>query len=173
MWQQLYYVIFDTAAGWVGILGSSDGLRRITLPNPSKKQAQASLGTDAAQATLSNDIFKDLMRRFQLYFTGRRVDFPDKLDLDEATVFQRQVWEATRCIPYGQTKSYAWVAQQTGKPGAARAVGQSLGKNPLPIIIPCHRVLKSDGTLGGFSGGLEMKKHLLTLEKVGTDTLLR
>ncbi len=90
--------------------------------------------------------------------------FPDELDLSTATPFQRQVWEKTRLIPYGETRSYSWVAEQIGKPGAARAVGQALGRNPLPIIIPCHRVVASDGKLCGFAGGLGMKRRLLSLE---------
>ncbi|MBN1692717.1 MAG: MGMT family protein [Dehalococcoidales bacterium] len=96
---------------------------------------------------------------------GQRVDFPDKLDLQGATDFQRKVWEATKQIPYGQTRSYEWVAKQVGKPGAARAVGQALGKNPLPVVVPCHRVITCDGKSGGFGGGLAMKKRLLALEK--------
>jgi methylated-DNA-[protein]-cysteine S-methyltransferase len=165
MHQQLFYSVFKTAAGWAVILGSSAGLIRTTLPQPSEKEAMSSLGNSLSRTTLSPDRFEDLIKRFQAYFSGRRVDFPDILDLSEATSFQRKVWEAAQRIPYGQTRSYAWVAGQLGKPGAARAVGQALGKNPLPIIIPCHRVLASSGRLGGFSGGLEMKKYLLTLEK--------
>jgi methylated-DNA-[protein]-cysteine S-methyltransferase len=162
--KKLYYVVFKTAAGWVGILGSSAGLRRTTLPQPSEEKALAELGI-YDEATPAKEYFKDLIQRFQDYFTGRQADFPDKLDLSDSTDFQRKVWEAARLIPCGETKSYAWVARQTGKPDAARAAGQALGKNPLPIIIPCHRVLSSDGGLGGFNGGLAMKKRLLALEK--------
>ena len=79
-------------------------------------------------------------------------------------MFQREVWEATRLIAYGEARSYQWVAGQIKKPKATRAVGQALGSNPLPIIVPCHRVLASDGKLGGFTGGLDMKKNLLHLE---------
>jgi len=104
------------------------------------------------------------MGRFRIYFSGDEITFPDELDLSGATHFQRRVWEITRLIPYGETRSYTWVAQQVGKPGAARAVGQALARNPLPIIIPCHRVLTIDGKLGGFSGGTEMKRCLLQLE---------
>ena len=92
------------------------------------------------------------------------MDFPDKLDLARATRFQQDVWQITRTIPYGETRSYAWVAGQLGLPMAVRAVGQALARNPLPIIIPCHRVVGSHGGLGGFRGGLEMKRHLLNLE---------
>ncbi len=104
------------------------------------------------------------MERLRNYFGGHKVNFPDELDLSQATPFQREVWEITRLIPYGETRSYTWVAEQMGRPRALRAVGQALGRNPLPIIIPCHRVLTIDGKLGGYSGGLEMKKYLLSLE---------
>jgi methylated-DNA-[protein]-cysteine S-methyltransferase len=93
------------------------------------------------------------------------VDFSDELDFNEATVFQRAVWEATRKIPYGKTHTYTWVAAQAGKPQAVRAVGQALGQNRFPIIVPCHRVTCTGGGLGGFTGGLPIKKHLLKLEK--------
>ena len=104
------------------------------------------------------------MMRLKDYFNGNRVDFPDKLNLSGATPFQREVWQAARRIPYGETRSYAWVAGQMRKPEAARAVGQALGRNLLPVIIPCHRVIASNGGAGGFSGGLEMKRFLLNLE---------
>jgi methylated-DNA-[protein]-cysteine S-methyltransferase len=74
------------------------------------------------------------------------------------------VWEKARLIPYGETRSYMWLARQIGKPQAARAVGQALGRNPLPVIVPCHRVIASDGSPGGFTGGLHRKKMLLKLE---------
>lgn len=165
MQRQQYYVIFNTIAGWVGLLGSAMGLKRTILPQSSKEQAIAALGIDTNKTVISQEHFKDLVKRFQDYFAGKLVDFPDKLDLNQATVFQRQVWETTRQIPYGQTRSYSRIARKIGSPGAARAVGQALGKNPLPIIIPCHRVVNSDGGPGGFSGGLRIKEQLLTLEK--------
>jgi methylated-DNA-[protein]-cysteine S-methyltransferase len=104
------------------------------------------------------------MERFKTYFKGGKMAFPDQLDLSGATPFQRKVWEITRLIPYGETRSYTWVAEQVNKPRAARAVGQALARNPLPIIIPCHRVVTIEGKLGGFSGGVEIKKRLLNLE---------
>ena len=165
MSQESFYTVFKTSSGWVGILGSSAGLRRTTLPQPSENEAKKSLGNDISGATLAAHRFEGLIKRFQSYFSGQRVDFPDELDYSGATSFQRGIWEAARQIPYGQTRSYGWVARQAGKPGAARAAGQALGRNPLPVIVPCHRVLAGDGGLGGFSGGLEMKKFLLTLEK--------
>ena len=104
------------------------------------------------------------MKRLMVYFSGQRETFPDELDLSVATPFQREVWKATKLIPHGETRSYLWVAKQIKRPEAARAVGQALGRNPLPVIIPCHRVIASDGQLGGFSDGLEMKRYLLCLE---------
>jgi len=109
-------------------------------------------------------LFDDLEERLIAYWQGGEVSFPDKLDLSGATAFQRLVWEKTMLIPYGEVKGYAWLAMQIGNPGAARAVGQALGRNPLPIIIPCHRVIAGDGGLGGFSGGLAVKRYLLSLE---------
>ncbi len=158
------YTIFQTSVGWVGILGSTTGLLSITLPQHSPRQVRQRFGSSLEGAVSSPRRFRDLMPRLRAYFDGHKVAFPDKLDLSRATTFQREVWEMARLIPYGETRSYIWVAEQIKKPRAARAVGQALGRNPLPIIIPCHRVLASNGKLGGYSGGLEMKKHLLSLE---------
>jgi len=165
MTPELSYFVFKTPYGWVGILGSPAGLHGTTLPQSSEKAAVASLGNGISKVTLSTRLFTDLVKRFQAYFSGKKADFQDTLDYSGFTAFQRRVWEVTRRIPYGQTRSYGWVAQQMGKPNAARAVGQALGRNPFPIIVPCHRVLAGDGGLGGFSGGLETKKTLLKLEK--------
>jgi len=166
MTQELFYVIFNTSAGWVGMLGSRAGLLRVTLPQCLPEGIFQQLGISPNQAALSPQRFQNLMERFRAYFAGHKVDFPDRLDLSTATAFQREVWETTRLIPYGETRSYTWVAEQIRKQRAVRAVGQALGKNPLPVIIPCHRVLASNGGLGGFSGGLEMKRFLLHLEVV-------
>ncbi len=159
---KLKYVTFNTDIGWIGLLSSKGGLVRTTLPQPSAPEARQLLGDSLA--AWSPYLFDDLIQRFKDYFRGHRVAFPDRLDLSAATTFQRRVWESTRLIPYGDTRSYIWIAEQIGKPKAARAVGQALAKNPLPIIIPCHRVLASSGKLGGYSGGVEMKKKLLHLE---------
>ena len=145
-------------------MGSTTGLLSITLPHPSTQEIHRLFGNSINHARWSPHLFQDLIKRLRTYFSGHRVDFPDKLDLSGATVFQREVWEATRLIPYGETRSYRWVAEQIKKPRSVRAVGQALGRNPLPIIVPCHRVLASDGGLGGFTGGIEMKRDLLHLE---------
>jgi methylated-DNA-[protein]-cysteine S-methyltransferase len=158
------YTVFVADEGWVAILGSARGLVSVTLPRKSGQEALRSLGGVIENATLSPSRFQDLARRLKDYLSGYEASFPDGLDLSSATPFQRAVWQAARLIPYGETRSYSWLAEKVDKPGAARAVGQALSKNRLPIIVPCHRVIDSDGSLGGFSGGLEVKKRLLHLE---------
>ena len=150
--------------GWIGVLGSANGLLGITLPQRSVQDALQLLGERVNYATQAPHLFEDLRERYRSYLSSQMTTFPDKLNLSGATAFQREVWETTRLIPYGETRSYAWVAEQIKKPGAARAVGQALARNPLPIIVPCHRVVASNGKLGGYSGGLETKRYLLQLE---------
>ncbi len=160
----LRYTVFNTSQGWMGCLSSPLGLKKTTLPQPSPQRAIEMLDGTAEQAIWSPDSFVDTIPLLTMYFSGKKSEFPCALDYGQATPFQRNVWEATRSIPYGETRSYGWVANRIGKPAAVRAVGQALGKNPLPIIVPCHRVLASNGSLCGFGGGLEMKRNLLRLE---------
>ena len=120
--RELRYTTFDTDMGWVGILGSATGLLCNTLPRRSAQEARQLLGDNANYAAQTPHLFKDLMERLKSYFGGDKVNFPDKLDMSQATAFQRQVWKITNLIPYGEMRSYAWVAKQIGKPGAARAV---------------------------------------------------
>jgi O-6-methylguanine DNA methyltransferase len=105
-------------------------------------------------------------RELSEYFAGKREDFEVPIEFADGTTFQKNVWKSLRKIPYGKPCSYKDVAVSIGKPCAARAVGRANSKNPIPIIVPCHRVISSDGTLGGFTGGLVTKKKLLALEGV-------
>ena len=166
MANELYYTVFETKKGWIGILASKAGLLSVTIPQTTQKQAIAAMGAQVKQATLSPELFSELEKRFQGYYSGKKIVFHEKLDYSNCTAFQKEVWEATRLIPYGETRSYGWVAWQIGKSQAARAVGQALGKNPFLIIVPCHRVISGNGGLGGFGGGLDMKQKLLKLEKI-------
>ena len=159
------FFIFGTELGYVGILGSDAGLRRTTLPQFSERDAADRLSTSEFSASSSEYFFGDLIERMREYFRGSPVDFPDELDFSGATSFQSAVWRATSSIPYGETKSYSWVAEKIGRPGGSRAVGQALHHNPLPIIVPCHRVVGSDGKLVGFGGGINLKRRLLELER--------
>jgi methylated-DNA-[protein]-cysteine S-methyltransferase len=162
--RQLYHTVFLTDAGWIGLLGSTSGIRRVTLPRPSREEVAGLITATSAESRENDNLFTNLVGRFRAYFSGEKVVFLDKLDLSAATAFQRDVWKATRQIPYGKTRSYGWLARRIGRPKAARAVGQALGNNPFPVIVPCPRVLAGDGGLGGFSGGIEVKKYLLRLE---------
>lgn len=103
------------------------------------------------------------------YFRGVPVHFDVPLDVEGYTDFQRVVWETVRRIPYGQVRSYGWIASEIGKPTAARAVGGAVGGNPFALVVPCHRVVGSDGKLTGFGAGLAWKQALLELEGIPTD----
>jgi len=104
-----------------------------------------------------------LRRQLAEYFAGTRREFDLRL-APEGTPFERSVWEELRRIPFGETRSYGEIAQAIGRPGAARAVGRANGANPIPIVVPCHRVIGADGSLTGFGGGLEAKSRLLEIE---------
>jgi len=164
MSQQLEYTVFQMEAGWMAILASTQGLVGTTLPRPTAEETLRQVGGGVDRATRSDDHFADLVERFRSYFSGGRPSFPDRLDLSGATSFQHTVWEAARLIPYGETRNYGWLAERVGQPRTARAVGQAMGRNPIAIIIPCHRVIASGGKLGGFGAGLAMKRFLLRLE---------
>jgi len=113
-----------------------------------------------------NDSFlKYEMNLLKTYFNGKQVDFDFPLDLSSGTPFQIMVWNKLKEIPYGECRSYKWVAEEIGNPRAARAVGMANNKNPLPPVIPCHRVIGSDGSLTGYASGLHVKKYLLEMEK--------
>jgi methylated-DNA-[protein]-cysteine S-methyltransferase len=167
--KEIFYSIFHTAPGWVGIISTTSGLKRVTLPQLTEEDARWALGTDLEGAAPSDGRLQGLIELFRAYYAGKPVEFYEKLDFSGATAFQREVWEATRRIPYGETRSYRWVAEMTGRARAARAVGQALGKNPLLVVVPCHRVVESDGGMGGFGGGVEMKKQLLEMETYSAD----
>lgn len=113
-------------------------------------------------------VIKQALREIEEYLNGERKEFTVALRLD-GTEFQKKVWLALKDIPYGKTCSYKYVAQKIGCPNGCRAVGLSNSKNPILILIPCHRVINSNGSLGGFSGGLLIKEKLLDIEKIKID----
>lgn len=119
---------------------------------------------DRAVFVKNDRVFRNLKKDLSNYFSGKKVNFSSKLDLN-GTAFQKKVWNTLRQIPYGHTVSYEKVAQRVGGRKYARAVGNACGTNPVPIIIPCHRVINKDLSLGGFGGGLNLKKQLLALER--------
>ncbi len=161
-----HYTSFKTDSGWVGMLISPAGIARLTPACNSEKKAVESLEIKPEDTRASFERFDETVCRLRDYYRGKPVVFPDKLDLSSGTEFQQKVWNSCRAIPYGETRSYAWIAQQLGKPGASRAVGNALGRNPVTVIIPCHRVIASNGSIGGFTGGLPAKRRLLKLEGI-------
>jgi methylated-DNA-[protein]-cysteine S-methyltransferase len=98
------------------------------------------------------------------YFEGGRTEFSCETSFAEGSEFERQVWSTLREVPYGETRTYKWLAVRIGRPQAFRAVGNALGKNPIPIIFPCHRIIESDGSLGGYSSGIDVKRRLIEME---------
>jgi methylated-DNA-[protein]-cysteine S-methyltransferase len=117
-----------------------------------------------ADCTFDLRAFADAVDQLDEYFAGERTEFDLELDL-RGTEFQRRVWNALLTIPYGETRAYGEIAEQIGAPGAARAVGLANGRNPIAIIVPCHRVIGAGGQLTGYGGGLDRKRALLELEK--------
>jgi len=158
------FCIIETALGWLGLVLSPAGLRAVTLPRRDRDEALAEVFALGGREEARDDEAGDLPERLRRYARGQPVAFPDALDLSAATPFQRAVWQVAQEIPYGQKRSYGWLATKAGKPRAARAVGQAMAANPWPIIVPCHRVISSNGHLGGYGGGLDMKERLLLLE---------
>jgi methylated-DNA-[protein]-cysteine S-methyltransferase len=152
------------------LLVESDGraITQITLPGKFTQKASMSPTSPNADNKTENKnsaVLSRAVKQLDEYFAGKRTEFDLPLEL-EGTAFQKDVWLALAEIPYGKTISYAELASMVGRPSAFRAVGQANGANPIPIVLPCHRVIASGGGIGGYGGGLEMKRRLLALEGV-------
>lgn len=163
----LVFEVKTSGWGWIGLVGSSRGLRLLTLPVSGSDAALGRVRLCCPDVPLVPDdpFLLDVADQVQVYLAGTRREFSVTLDLAGHTAFELAVWGATLRIPYGQTRTYAWLAGQVGGgAGAAQLVGAVLGANPVPLIVPCHRVIGSDGSLHGFAGGLDMKARLLALE---------
>ena len=161
---EYYCAALPTSMGWIGVLASDKGIRRLALPHSSPQWAVEALQPEASRAELDPAHFEELRQELERYFTGAVVDFHQELDMKGAAPFFLRAWSACRSIPRGEVRSYAWLAAQAGSPRAVRAAGQAMARNPVAIIIPCHRVIASSGGLHGYGGGLELKQRLLDLE---------
>ncbi len=149
--------------GPIWIAAHHQGVARIALRGAHAALAE---GLPAkAQFTIDEASLTPLIEQLHQFTEGTPTIFNQDLDL-RGTPFQLAVWKAIAQIPWGETRSYAWVANTIGKPRAVRAVAQACGANPVPILIPCHRVIAADGTIGGFSGGVELKRTLLAIEGI-------
>jgi methylated-DNA-[protein]-cysteine S-methyltransferase len=153
----VFYTTMDSPVGPLLLVGAAQGLRSVSFEKSKRaERVQPDWKQDKAP-------FAEVIRQLHAYFSGRLQEFDVPLAL-EGTQFQLSVWRSLQTIPYGQTISYGQLAQRIGNPRAVRAVGLANGCNPIPIIIPCHRVIGSNGSLTGFGGGLANKKKLLELE---------
>lgn len=165
--------VFATSWGWAAVTATTQGLVRVVLPQSSRREAERALRSSPDSRLHRSvedpvaDIVRAAERQIAEYLEGRRRVFDLPLAQPPATRFVRAVWRGCCDIPYGETRAYGWLAAHVGRPAAMRAVGSALGANPLPLIVPCHRVIRSDGSLGGFGGGLPLKERLLALERAG------
>lgn len=158
-----YFTSFKTRLWEIVLVGDEAGITNLHMVTGQGKRAF----TLDSEWLRSDVFFVDAKRQLREYFDGMRSTFDIPLN-PQGTEFRKQVWKALRSIPYGETRSYGDIARSIGNPGAARAVGVANSKNPIPVIIPCHRVLGSSGSLTGFAYGVEAKKTLLDLEKSST-----
>ena len=159
------YHVHQLPAGWIGLVASETGLRRATL-KPTLQDVLEDLGDDIDGAEHDPDYFAEVVDCLARYSEGDLSALDGiELDLDGVPPFFRAAWAACRTIPAGETRSYRWLAAEAGNPRAMRAAGQAMARNRFSLIIPCHRVISSDGGLGGYGGGgLGVKARLLQME---------
>jgi methylated-DNA-[protein]-cysteine S-methyltransferase len=166
--RQTWLSVFPSSLGWFAVLGEKNRVIQLTFGHPSASSARKALAPDLADQASQLRQKPALATRLQAYAKGKKDDFRDvQLDLGGVSDFKRRVLMQCRKIPLGTTVSYGELAKQAGFPNAARAVGTCMAKNILPILTPCHRVVKADGKIGSYSacGGKLMKKRLLNMEK--------
>jgi O-6-methylguanine DNA methyltransferase len=162
---KVYYSIFGSSVGVVCIASTEKGACKIALPGESEEDFFGWLRTRFGPQNVVEDRSRNegVLAELESYLAGALKEFESTLDL-QGTEFQMKVWREVRTIPYGTTRSYRDIAERVGHPKAYRAVGTANGANPIPIIVPCHRVIGQDGSLRGYGGGLAMKERLLRLE---------
>jgi len=146
-----FYDTFDSPVGKLFLVFSGKKLSGIDFKKPA----------DIPRKGKAPHLIKNELKE---YFEQGKDTFAMEMVLARGTEFDHQVWLALKEIPFGETRTYKWLAARIGKPNASRAVGQALGRNPIPILLPCHRIIESDGSLGGFSGGEDIKRRLLDME---------
>jgi len=152
MQQEVRFAVMDSPIGPITLASTERGLAGIHFGE-----------AIPPQGIIDESIHRQAIQQLQEYFDGKRTDFDLPLDL-QGTPFQKAVWARLQLIPYGETCSYGEIARSMGKPGAARAVGMANHDNPVAVVVPCHRVVGSDGSLTGYAGGLDVKKRLLDIE---------
>jgi len=168
----LYWTRCPSAWGSLRLLATDQGLCLVVLPGGGGVDRWVARYLGEGVPVEGSPLLRQAVDQLQEYWAGRRRAFDLPLDL-RGTPFQLAVWRTLCAIPYGETRSYAQVAMAAGRPAATRAVGTAIGDNPLSIVIPCHRVIRSDRSLGGYGGGLPLKEALLRLESCGTEPFAR
>ncbi len=163
------YTLVSVSDGTVGVVATRRGVCNVVLMGCDPKQAARTLAAEFPDAEYEPGLLPAFQKQVREYFAGRLKKFDVKLDLSALKPFQRRVLDRCARIDYGRTKTYGQLAREIDRPAAARAVGGALGRNPVPLVIPCHRVVAGDGSLGGFSAeqGVKLKRRLLDLESGG------
>ncbi len=167
----LTYTMFHTPLGWAGVAATPAGIYRVALALSGEPEFLKTLRILHPSPEKRGDKLAGVEKEFHLYFRGMLKQFSCKLDLTGGTCFQQQVWRKLMTIPFGKTKSYKWLARSVNRPKAFRAAGNANGRNPVPVIVPCHRVIRQNGDLGGFTGGTHLKQFLLDLEAKSYGTI--
>ncbi len=152
----------DSEIGTIFVIGTERGVSRVIFGGDVFEEYVSGLN---GTTLVEDGRVEESANEIKLYLEGKLKEFHTRLDLSYGTPFQTSVWKELLNIPFGKVKTYSEIANKIGKPGAARAVGNAVGANPIPIIVPCHRVVATNG-LGGYSGGIEIKKRLLRTEGV-------
>jgi methylated-DNA-[protein]-cysteine S-methyltransferase len=166
-----YAMMDDTPVGVLGLAAEEKGLRHVTFVKGEDEFVERLLAEHGDVPVLRSAALDDVRRALDRYFAGRRLEFDLRVDLSDLPHFHRRVLDATARIPAGQVATYTQVASRAGSPRASRAAGNALHNNPVAIIVPCHRVLRTDGSLGGYGGGLPIKEWLLEHEGARPRTL--
>ncbi len=159
----VYYFIINSPLGPLTLVGTRTGLNQLLI-NVSEKKFLLQIRYTNRLYQKRDIYFKKITADLKKYFDGSAVEFSSPLDLFGSS-FQKKVWKICSGISYGQVKPYSWISKQLGPAQSARAVGNALASNQIPIIIPCHRVIRKNGSLGGYTGGLRIKKKLLEIEQ--------
>jgi O-6-methylguanine DNA methyltransferase len=148
---EFYYDTFESPIGTLYLVFTGKILREIEFKKPAE--------------VMRKGVAPPLIRKeLKEYFEDGREEFTQKIGFTKGTEFDMNVWLSLQEVPYGETRTYKWLAEKVGKPAASRAVGQALSRNPLPILLPCHRIIESDGSIGGYAGGVDIKRRLLEIE---------
>ncbi len=163
---EVEFAMYESSIGYVVLIAKNGKLISLDVHESGLYEVKKEVFRSHPGARESVTAFKTVRTLLDRYLRGLPVDFDVEVDISHLEDFTRKVLTKLRTIPYGEVRSYGWLAGELGNKGAARAVGQALKRNPIPIIIPCHRVIRENGSIGGFSMGVRLKEKLLALEGV-------